>query len=320
MSANDLDLRCSTLTRELGVSPTGTAGNWHRVVLVELPLPWPHSIEDHPLLAGVEEHGPPGRSHRILALASSLTPEEATPDDGLRVICYWRPTDGPFRRFERAEICAPEDGVAEIVSHLIEAADDELAALPADSFAAGPATIPHAVRDLLVCTHGKRDRCCGKFGTELFRSLSATVPTGVRLWRTSHTGGHRFAPTGLTFPDGGTWAGIDEDLALGLIDQTIAPAAAARRARGSAGVPAGPAQVADAAGLAAIGWSWLDLEREFAVVPGADGTTVSITTGAGTYTAVVEAGPDIPVPDCGSPLDEARKSTVDWRLVAFDEA
>ena len=38
------DLRCSTLTAGLGESPAGTAGSWHRVVLVELPLPWPPSI------------------------------------------------------------------------------------------------------------------------------------------------------------------------------------------------------------------------------------------------------------------------------------
>ena len=320
MRGTDVDLRCSTLTRELGVNPTGTAGSWHRVLLVELPLPWPRSIEDHPLLAAVDAHAPSGRTHRILALASALSPEEAAPDDGLRVICYWRPTDVPFLRFERAEICAPEDGVAEIVSHLIEAEDDELAALPADSFAAGPAAIPHTVRDLLVCTHGKRDRCCGKLGTELFRSLCATMPTGVRLWRTSHTGGHRFAPTGLSFPDGGTWAGIDEELALGLIDRTIPAAVAARRARGSAGVPTGPAQVADAAGLATIGWAWLDVERQVSIATGDEDTTVSITAGDRTYTAVVHAVPDVPVPDCGNPLDEARKSIVDWHLVAFDEA
>lgn len=289
------------------------------MLLVELPLPWPHSIEDHPMLVDVDAHPPHGRSHRIQALASALTPEDSTPDDGFRVICYWRAVDAPFTRFERAEICAPGDGLAEIVSHLIEADDATLAATPADSFAAGPAPVDHPVRDLLVCTHGTRDRCCGKLGTDLFRSLSARVPPGVRLWRTSHTGGHRFAPTGLTYPDGGTWAEIDDGLALGLIDRTIPAAVAAGHARGSAGVPAGPAQVADAAGLAEVGWSWFDHERRTSVEAAGTHTTVSIATDGSVYRAVVRARREVPVPDCGNPLDGARKSAVEWELVSFDE-
>ncbi|MBP6469168.1 MAG: hypothetical protein KBE23_05650 [Chloroflexi bacterium] len=52
----------------------------------------------------------------------------------------------------------------------------------------------------LVCTNGKRDRCCALFGAALYRELAAQVGTAV--WQTTHLGGHRFAPTLLTFPDG----------------------------------------------------------------------------------------------------------------------
>ncbi len=45
---------------------------------------------------------------------------------------------------------------------------------------------------LLVCTNGKRDRCCAKWGMPLFRILSG-IHTDT--WETSHIGGHRFAPT-----------------------------------------------------------------------------------------------------------------------------
>ncbi len=34
----------------------------------------------------------------------------------------------------------------------------------------------------------------------------------VRLWRTSHTGGHRFAPTALVLPSATLWAWADVDL------------------------------------------------------------------------------------------------------------
>jgi hypothetical protein len=288
------------------------------VILVELPLPWPNSIEEHPLLADVDAAAPDGRSHRIFALASNLSPDASSPDDGHRVICYWRTAGAPFLRFARAEICAPDGTVAEVVNDLIRSDDGELAAMPPDGFAAGPALVDHAVRDLLVCTHGTRDRCCGRLGTDVFRSLGDRLPEGVRLWRTSHTGGHRFAPTGLTFPDGGTWAGLDDDLALGLIDRTVPAAVAAGRARGSAGVAEGPAQVADAAGLAAMGWRWAERERRTTVETAGSRAVVSIDTTDGGYRAVVEAGEPLPVPDCGNPLDVARKSVVPWSLVTFD--
>ncbi len=52
----------------------------------------------------------------------------------------------------------------------------------------------------LVCTNGKRDRCCAKFGAEVYRHLQTLV--GRAVWQTTHMGGHRFAPNVLTFPDG----------------------------------------------------------------------------------------------------------------------
>jgi hypothetical protein len=52
----------------------------------------------------------------------------------------------------------------------------------------------------LVCTNGKRDRCCARFGATLFLALAERV--GDSVWQCTHLGGHRFAPTLVTFPDG----------------------------------------------------------------------------------------------------------------------
>jgi len=65
-----------------------------------------------------------------------------------------------------------------------------------------PTYAAHQWRDplVLVCTHGRRDRCCAKFGLPVYNTLRAGL--GGAVWQTTHTGGHRFAPTLLTFPDG----------------------------------------------------------------------------------------------------------------------
>lgn len=52
----------------------------------------------------------------------------------------------------------------------------------------------------LVCTHGKRDECCAKYGLAVYRALQQRI--GERVWQSSHIGGHRFAATLLAFPTG----------------------------------------------------------------------------------------------------------------------
>jgi len=52
-----------------------------------------------------------------------------------------------------------------------------------------------------VCTHGKRDPCCAKFGRPLYDALRDQVdPEWV--WQCTHVGGDRFAGNLVCFPEG----------------------------------------------------------------------------------------------------------------------
>ena len=53
---------------------------------------------------------------------------------------------------------------------------------------------------VLVCAHGKRDRCCALHGSAVYRALAGH--DGLEVWQTSHLGGHRFAACALSLPDG----------------------------------------------------------------------------------------------------------------------
>ncbi|MEU1513665.1 sucrase ferredoxin [Streptomyces sp. NPDC005811] len=60
---------------------------------------------------------------------------------------------------------------------------------------------PHTGDPLaLVCTNGKRDRCCALLGRPLAAELAASGVQGV--WEVTHLGGHRFSPTVLVLPQG----------------------------------------------------------------------------------------------------------------------
>ena len=73
---------------------------------------------------------------------------------------------------------------------------------------ATPAAAP-AEPILLVCTNGRRDVCCAVRGRPV--ALDAADDHPGRVWEASHTGGHRFAPTGVLLPHGATLARLDAD-------------------------------------------------------------------------------------------------------------
>ncbi len=71
---------------------------------------------------------------------------------------------------------------------------EDLASLDLDMMQAAPSEPM-----VLVCVHGRRDRCCAQHGAAVYRSLQARLGD---VWQTSHLGGHRFAACVLTLPDG----------------------------------------------------------------------------------------------------------------------
>lgn len=67
---------------------------------------------------------------------------------------------------------------------------------------------------VLVCTNGRRDVCCSIEGIPVAHAL-AEQP-GIDVWHTTHLGGHRFAATLLTLPDGLCYGFVERGDAAGL--------------------------------------------------------------------------------------------------------
>lgn len=70
-------------------------------------------------------------------------------------------------------------------------------------------------RDILVCTNGSRDKCCSRYGNPFFFHATATVfdlnLDNIRIWKSSHFGGHRFAPTMIDLPDGRYYGVLEQE-------------------------------------------------------------------------------------------------------------
>ena len=69
---------------------------------------------------------------------------------------------------------------------------------------------------VLVCTHGRRDRCCARYGFPVFRHLHESLPQDM-IWQTSHIGGHRFAATLLLFPHAYCYGQLSAETALDVV-------------------------------------------------------------------------------------------------------
>jgi hypothetical protein len=96
---------------------------------------------------------------------------------------------------------------------------------PAGATAAGPL--------YLVCAHARRDRCCGRFGTPLARSLGERYP--AQVWETTHLGGHKHAANLALLPHGLYYGPVDLPAAVGAIEAYQAGTIVAHRYRGRAG-------------------------------------------------------------------------------------
>lgn len=111
---------------------------------------------------------------------------------------------------------------------------------------------------LLVCTNARRDICCARRGLHLAQSLHTTYSDQV--WECTHTGGHRFAPTGVLLPQGAALARLDGETATAalasprdeLADAVLSP----RTLRGLAHLSP-QAQAVDAYVRAHLGWTTL---------------------------------------------------------------
>jgi hypothetical protein len=68
----------------------------------------------------------------------------------------------------------------------------------------------------VVCTHGKRDRCCALHGRPLYDALRHAADSS-RVWQATHVGGDRFAGNVVVLPEGLYYGRVEPDDIEGLL-------------------------------------------------------------------------------------------------------
>ena len=102
----------------------------------------------------------------------------------------------------RVLLASTTPGAERLLGLEVEHQDDLRDVDLAGALAGGEAPFsPVADPVLVVCTHGKRDRCCARYGGPLYDALRAAAPPG-EVWQSTHVGGDRFAGNVVALPQG----------------------------------------------------------------------------------------------------------------------
>jgi hypothetical protein len=73
---------------------------------------------------------------------------------------------------------------------------------------------------LLVCTHGKHDRCCALYGRPLYDILADQAEEDW-IWQATHVGGDRFAGNVVVLPEGLYYGRVRPEEAWTLLDEHL---------------------------------------------------------------------------------------------------
>ncbi|MFC8195873.1 sucrase ferredoxin [Streptomyces sp. NPDC057298] len=186
---------CAKVSRDLAEPLAGTAATARTWLLVEQPGPWGANALTS--------------SHLDPVLGRAL--EQAVEGTGVRIALIRRPgRHADCHTVARRHVYAAHTLPGNVwLHHAITSDPEKLLKLDFKELGRGlsgtfDATLdgsPHTGDPLaLVCTNGKRDRCCALLGRPLAAELAASGVEGA--WEVTHLGGHRFSPTLLVLPSG----------------------------------------------------------------------------------------------------------------------
>lgn len=196
---------CAETARANAEPLAGTASLVDLWLLVECPGPWASDA-----LGATEHLGARAKQHLEGAMEAL---------DGLRVQLIQRGEPGPARA---AFVAVPHERDPALY-RVTFAHDDELLALDLAAFARRDPSLDPLRTDrrvALVCTHGRHDPCCARYGAALYHALEGSGE--VEVWQSTHVGGDRFAANLVCLPDG---------LYFGRVDPETGPSVLAAYAR-----------------------------------------------------------------------------------------
>ncbi|MGF1495010.1 MAG: sucrase ferredoxin [Microcoleaceae cyanobacterium] len=247
---------CSEACRQADEDIVGSATHYSTYVLIECPMPWAYDAFDSPKIpARLKSLIQAVKLAKLSVRFLLITQNQRRNLDRLKLIVYEQVqekfSDG-YRGFE-TEVEDLEQAAKVAEQHFFKAIRVE--DYPLQTLQ------PSTSRDILVCTHGSHDKCCAKYGNPFYNQATDMANelkmSEVRVWKSSHFGGHRFAPTAIHFPDGRYYGLLDATSFQSILTQTGEMQHLQRVYRGWSILPI-EVQVLERKLMRHHGWHWFD--------------------------------------------------------------
>jgi hypothetical protein len=268
---------CSEISKANGEDLLGTAGTADYWLVIERPQPWTEAtFKENPKIAPLLQlFKQLFMKHGILMRPILIAPDLTYSQGGETRIIYYARSQPQFNQFEKQEYIVPEPDFPRLVTAILKQLMQQPNEL--EAFKAYRQDTRH-IREILVCTHGNVDTACARFGFPIYETLrknyaknddgkndagnngeqsqhnSPTSP--LRVWRCSHFGGHKFAPTLIDLPSGRYWGHVQSETLDPLVHQTGDVKSLRPHYRGWAGLGKFE-QIAEGEIWMAEGWDWL---------------------------------------------------------------
>jgi hypothetical protein len=204
---------CSDYSRQTGEDLIGSATNYQTYILVECPPPWISEtfssqwVPDN-LRVLVEEVKRAHLPIRFLLIAN----DESSKTNYTTLLLYQKP-EGLGTGYQKQEFHLENiEQVAGVVRKWLWG-----------GYAKHQVKTSTA-RDILVCTHGSQDKCCAKYGNPFYfygkNTIANLLMHDVRIWKSTHFGGHRFAPTAIDLPAARYYGLLDQHSFSSILTRT----------------------------------------------------------------------------------------------------
>jgi hypothetical protein len=245
---------CSVVSKDAKEDPAGCGRPFDRYLGIEVAPPWNDDVTESPRFPEALREAVERAQHAgVIGKFTALFPDPVYSREGYVKTLYLHKPPGPFAAYEKSEYAVPAGEIVPLVEALAEGPNG------LSRFGRYEEDSSHA-RDILVCTHGSHDACCGKFGYPAYEALrygyAGASKRQLRVWRTSHIGGHRFAPTLIDFPEGRYWGHLEPVALEKLVLRRGPVSGLGRFYRGWAGLSGKFEQIAEREIFVREGWKW----------------------------------------------------------------
>ncbi|BAY91161.1 MULTISPECIES: sucrase ferredoxin [unclassified Tolypothrix] len=252
---------CSEISQANGEDPIGSANAVAQYLIIETQQPWPDLmwIEAEPMPPGVVEalnflnYVTEPENIRPLAIA----PDREYSIPGYKHVFHYRQPAGLFAEYEKQAFLVPDAEIGALALALIKEPEKlgDFEQYRQDS---------NHIRELLVCIHGNVDVACSRFGYPLYKKLrseyGALPHSNLRVWRSSHFGGHQFAPTLVDLPQGRYYGRLQPEILDLLVWNHGSVQELYPYYRGWGGLPYF-AQIVEREIWMQVGWNWLGYQK-----------------------------------------------------------